>query len=87
MPKPVIGPCGGEGQPACPPTPAATINGVDYFTLEQMQEHGHKNYHKGRKDQADSITSVIEDPSHGWSEGEMARAIRAVMSGPQRDDL
>jgi hypothetical protein len=24
--KPVIGPCGGQGQPACPPTPAIQIN-------------------------------------------------------------
>jgi len=26
MPKPVIGPCGGAGQPACPPQPAIKIN-------------------------------------------------------------
>ena len=24
MPKPVIGPCGGVGQPPCPPEPATT---------------------------------------------------------------
>jgi len=23
MPKPIIGPCGGEGQPSCPPVPTA----------------------------------------------------------------
>jgi len=27
MPKPIIGPCGGEGQPACPPTPAVVTEG------------------------------------------------------------
>ena len=27
MPKPVIGPCGGEGQPACPSTPAVVTEG------------------------------------------------------------
>ena len=26
MPAPVIGPCGGPGQVACPPTPAAPTN-------------------------------------------------------------
>jgi hypothetical protein len=26
MPKPVVGPCGGAGQPACPPQPAIQIN-------------------------------------------------------------
>ena len=26
MPKPVVGPCGGPGQPACPPVPAIQIN-------------------------------------------------------------
>lgn len=26
MPAPVLGPCGGPNQPACPPTPAIQIN-------------------------------------------------------------
>jgi len=26
MPKPIIKPCGGEGQEACPPVPALQIN-------------------------------------------------------------
>lgn len=26
MPAPVLGPCGGPNQPACPPTPAASTN-------------------------------------------------------------
>jgi len=80
MPGPKTGPCGIPGYPACPPDNAITINGVKYYTYEQMQEHGLANYQKGRQEQAESILAVIEDPSHGWSEGEMARAIRAVIS-------
>lgn len=50
MPGPTLG-CGKEHQPACPPQPAAVINGTDYFTREQMLEHGHANYEKGKRDQ------------------------------------
>jgi len=73
MPGPKLG-CGTTSTPPCPPENAAGT-----YTLEDMQEHGLASYQKGRKDQADSILAVIEDPSHGWSEGEMARAIRAVI--------
>ena len=78
MPGPVVGPCGHEHEPACPPTPAASINGTDYFTDEQIRQHGHLNYQKGRQELLAAIFAVIEDPAHGWSEGEMARAIVAA---------
>ena len=29
MPKPIIGPCGQPGQPACPPEPAAVVTEGD----------------------------------------------------------
>ena len=74
MPGPKLG-CGGAGQPACPPENAAAT-----YSTDDMQAHGLLNYQKGRKEQAESILAVIDDPSHGWSEGEMARAIRAVIS-------
>lgn len=52
MPPPVIRPCGGMNQPACPPTPAIVIEGVAYFTLEQMHEQSAVNYAKGIKEHA-----------------------------------
>lgn len=45
-------PCGQAGQPACPPEPAVTgptlIGNV--YTVENMREHGHNSYQKGRED-------------------------------------
>jgi len=52
MPGPKLG-CGGDHQPACPPENAVVINGVAYYTREQMEEHGHANYQKGLKDAND----------------------------------
>jgi len=46
MPGPKTGPCGGVGEPACPPTPASGTT----YTLEEMQAHGQLNYNKGRSD-------------------------------------
>lgn len=43
MPGPKTGPCGGVGQPACPPTPASGTT----YTLEEMQIHGQLNYQRG----------------------------------------
>lgn len=34
MPGPVIGPCGGTGQPACPPTPAISVNPGDVIEFK-----------------------------------------------------
>ena len=42
--------CGGENEPACPPQPAAMVDGVSYYTHEQMLAHGAANYAKGTKD-------------------------------------
>jgi len=72
--KPNPFPCGGPNQPACPPEPTASV-----YTADEMQAHGQASYQKGRQDLWDSINAVIEEPSHGWSEGEMARAIRAAI--------
>lgn len=38
MPVPVIGPCGGAGQPACPPTPAAPTNETILYPEEVIAE-------------------------------------------------
>jgi len=51
MPPPVIGPCGGLNQPACPPQPAVKgDDGFPYWTEEQVQAHGQACYDKGRED-------------------------------------
>lgn len=42
--------CGGTNQPACPPTNAVVIEGVPYYTLQQMQAYGVECYEKGVKD-------------------------------------
>jgi hypothetical protein len=34
MPKPIVTPCGGEGQPACPPTPATPVNLGDVVVID-----------------------------------------------------
>lgn len=35
MPKPVINPCGGEGQPPCPPQPATPVNVGDVLSINE----------------------------------------------------
>ena len=50
MPGPKTGPCGGVGEPACPPTPAALPNVRLLYSLEEMQEYGQLNYQKGVSD-------------------------------------
>jgi hypothetical protein len=49
-------PCGGSGQPACPPQPAVNLGGYQYFTLAQMLEHGHNSYQKALSDRAQKVT-------------------------------
>lgn len=68
--------CGGPNQPACPPTPAAGVN----FTLDQVNSHGAENYQKGKDDLAVAINAVLDDPGPAWGDGELARAIRSVLS-------
>jgi len=46
MPGPKTGPCGGVGEPACPPTPASGTT----YTLEEMKTYGQLNYQKGVSD-------------------------------------
>ena len=74
MPVPVIKPCGHPGEPACPPENASGV-----YTSDQMLEHGASSYLKGAADLWKQISAVIDDPAHGWGDGEMARAIRAVV--------
>ena len=74
MPGPKLA-CGGNGQPACPPENAAGT-----YTLEDMHEHGHANYHKGLRDSAANVNEVLEDPGPAWGSGELARAIRKVLA-------
>ena len=68
-------PCGGRNQPACPPQPTAGTN----FTPEQMHEHGHANYQKGRKDVIDAVNEVLENPGPSWGGGELAAALRRAL--------
>ena len=68
-------PCGGRNQPACPPQPTAGTN----FTPEQMHEHGHANYQKGKDDVAETVNAVLDDPNPAWGDGELARAIRKAI--------
>ena len=44
MSRPVLFPCGGAGQPACPPEPCAVVNGVALYTADQMAEYREKCY-------------------------------------------
>ena len=55
MPKPVLTDCGGVGQPACPPTPAASVNG---YSFEEMKAHGAAQYRKGREDKTAEDAAV-----------------------------
>ena len=51
MSEPIVGPCGGTNQPACKPTNAAkVIDGVPYYSGEQMDAHGQLNHQKGQAD-------------------------------------
>jgi hypothetical protein len=40
--------CGGTGQHACNPEPSIVIDGVKYWTEEQMTAQSKMNYAKGR---------------------------------------
>lgn len=51
MPGPKTSPCGGTGQPACPPVPAAVTDEPAQYTLSDMEAHGELNYRKGRADE------------------------------------
>ena len=75
MPGPVVGPCGHEHEPACPPTPAAGTN----FTPEQMHAHGHLNYHKGIEDTLAKVNAVLDDPGPAWGLSELAYALRRAL--------
>jgi hypothetical protein len=55
MPPPQIFPCGGAGQPACPPQPTVlTADGALAYSKAQMQAYGQAlaeyGYNKGRAD-------------------------------------
>jgi hypothetical protein len=51
MPDPVLFPCGGPNQPACPPTTSASTTGEPLaYTLSDMHAYGLLNYEKGLKD-------------------------------------
>lgn len=44
-------PCGGTGQPACPPTPAIEFaDGTRYWSEEQVRQHAQDSYEKGVAD-------------------------------------
>lgn len=51
MPRPKPIHCGGLNEPACEPEPAIVIEGVEYWTREQVQGVRDDNYHKGRADE------------------------------------
>ena len=64
MPKPIVFPCGGENQPACPPTPAVEKDpNLQYGTDEEGNLHVHKEgfWHKI----ADSIGNAIGEAKFG----------------------
>jgi hypothetical protein len=58
MPKPILFPCGGVGQPACPTIPASGAMGValdlspdvPLYSYNEMLRHGHNNYLKGKQE-------------------------------------
>jgi hypothetical protein len=50
MPPPVTGPCGGENQPPCAPEPAIVIDGVEYWTRDQVWTSIMDGYNKGVAD-------------------------------------
>lgn len=54
MPPPVTGPCGGKGQPACPPENAA-LPGIPKYTLADMSKYGWECYLKGREDEKKGV--------------------------------
>lgn len=59
MPRPDPFPCGGQGQPACPPQPAVTSDPPSY-TLDDMKAHGWVCYRKGI---ADALSRPISTTS------------------------
>ena len=73
MPGPKLG-CGGTGQPACPPENAAGV-----YSPQDMAEHGQSSYAKGRRDVAEAVNAVLDDPNPAWGDGELARAIRKAL--------
>jgi len=75
QPGPNPFPCGGKNQPACPP-----IDTLGTYTPEQMQAHGHLNYHKGSADTLAKVNAVLDDPGPAWGDGELARAIRKALA-------
>lgn len=74
MPGPKLE-CGTPNHPACPPENAAGV-----YTPDQVKEHGTLNYQKGKRDLADAINAVLDDPGPAWGDGELARAIRAAIN-------
>lgn len=63
MPPPKTGPCGGVGQPACPPVPTVTEEPAQY-TFSDMYHHGLLNYQKGRVDaKVEYLSHPADEPS------------------------
>lgn len=59
MPRPILGACGGDGQPACPPVPAVVdlepdfaTSETPYYTFQDMLAYGKQCYDKGIIDRA-----------------------------------
>ena len=64
MPQPHPFPCVGVNQPACPPEPAITTNGVAIYTAEDMARHGAACYAKGAADHAAALTRRVPRVPH-----------------------
>jgi len=61
MPKPIIGPCGQQDQPPCPPTPAAVAGEPLVYTLSDMKAHGDECYRKRRVDARIELSGPAKD--------------------------
>ena len=68
MPQPVLGPCGGENQPPCPPEPAALDGGaviftgeeVELWTREEMVAHGQACFDAGKESVGQSFGARLD---------------------------
>ena len=54
-------PCGGTGQPICPPQPALSVEGVSYYSAQQMHAHGLANYQLGLARQPNNFQPQVDD--------------------------
>jgi hypothetical protein len=65
MPEPNPFPCGGPGQRACPPVPAAVVNGEDLWTAKQIHQYGADCYQMGIADQKALAQIIDYKKNHG----------------------